>query len=710
MLNIVIGQKKNVLAADRLIEVLRDVDLNGTLYLGYPVIASVDETFFIDGLLTCQEHGVVVFHFDDRSENADGYDELKQKQDDIYAAVSQKYMNFKPLRQGRALAFNINVVTLAPQMQGMQNTDDLQVTGPDSLIELIQTFEPIDEELLWKINAATQRVSTIKPVRKRSSVKSTTSRGAIMKEIEKEIANLDKWQNGAAIEYPEGPQRIRGLAGSGKTVVLALKAAYLYASNPDWRIALTFQTRSLYQQFLDLVRRFIFEHSKEEPDFGRLQIIHAWGSSTQPGLYSIIAQANGIKPRDFLYGRQTFGYESAFEGVCQELLNEVGEGRFKQLYDAILIDEAQDFPHSFFETAYLAAKQPKRIVYAYDELQNLGAYSMAPPSELFGKDRNGLPRVPELRNEQGAPRQDIMLPVCYRNTPWALTIAHALGFGIYRDGGLVQFFDSPSLWSDVGYHVVAGTLAQGQDVSLERRRDSYPRYFERLLDPQDVVVCKVFNNKAEQAKELAKSIRDNLAQDELEFRDILVILSDAYTARSEAGLLIQELAAQGIPAHLAGVTSSRDELFNDESIAISGIYRAKGNEAPMVYVLNSDYGYQGLELNKRRNTLFTAITRSRGWIRIFGCGSAMEGLKAEVDQVVASGYKLKFKVPTSRELERMRKIHRDMTPQERKKIEETVSDFASLVERGDIAPENIPPELRAQLEEWFRQHSMQNDA
>ena len=60
----------------------------------------------------------------------------------------------------------------------------------------------------------------------------------------------------AAFEIPEGPQRIRGLAGSGKTVVLALKAAYLHSQHPDWNIAVTFYTRSLSQQYKDMITNF----------------------------------------------------------------------------------------------------------------------------------------------------------------------------------------------------------------------------------------------------------------------------------------------------------------------------------------------------------------------------------------------------------------------------------------------------------------------
>ena len=56
---------------------------------------------------------------------------------------------------------------------------------------------------------------------------------------------LDHLQSRIVIETVEDVQRIRGLAGSGKTIVLALKAAYLHASHPEWRIAVTFLTRSI---------------------------------------------------------------------------------------------------------------------------------------------------------------------------------------------------------------------------------------------------------------------------------------------------------------------------------------------------------------------------------------------------------------------------------------------------------------------------------
>jgi superfamily I DNA and RNA helicase len=712
MLNLVVGHKSNQLAANTLIELISDKEMHGTLYIGYPILADVDETVLVDALLTTREHSVVVIDFDDRDQGPAEDERLRLRQDDLYRILEIKLKRYKNLVEGRQLPFEINVITLVPGMRGSILENGLFLTGPDSLVEVISKFKPLNPDLLEKINAAIERVTTIKPTRKRSSVKRPDSRGAQMKEIEKEIANLDKWQNSASVEMPEGVQRIRGLAGSGKTIVLALKAAYLHVLHPEWKIALTFQTRSLYQQFQDLVRRFTFDQINDEPDWEYLRIIHAWGGMNQPGFYSEVALAQGVTPKDFNYAKQAYSAPLAFDGICQELLKEVSEEKFRPLFDVVLIDEAQDFPPSFFELAYLATQQPKRIVYAYDELQNLSRYSMVPPSDLFGKCANGAYRVPELQNEKGAPSQDIVLPVCYRNTPWSLTIAHALGFGLYREQGLVQYFTDPQgLWDEVGYHVVAGELLPGKEVTLKRRTDSYPDYFEQLLDPHDAIQCDVFPNKAIQAKTVAKAIAANLSEDELEYRDILIILSDPLTAQEEASILFQELSQLNIPTHLAGVTSSRDELFKDESIAITGIYRAKGNEAPMVYVLNSEYAFEGFELSKRRNIIFTAITRSKAWVRLYGCGPAMEGLKKEVDKVIADKYQLKFKVPTVPDLERLRKIHRDMTPRERvkaQKMQQNLEDFVLQVESGNIAIENLPYELRTQLEALFGK-SNEND-
>jgi len=504
---------------------------------------------------------------------------------------------------------------------------------------------------------------------------------------------LDAWQKRAAIETPAGPQRIRGLAGSGKTIVLALKAAFLHSRKPEWRVVLTFQTRSLYEQFLRLVRQFCFEFSKEEPDWERITVIHAWGSASSKGVYSEVAKALGQPILDFSAAKSKYGVGGAFSGICTELLASIPDrSKVPHLYDAILIDEAQDLPQSFFELVYLIVKPPKRIVYAYDELQNLSDFSMGSAEELFGKKRNGQPNV-QLRDEVGKPKSDIILPVCYRNTPWALSTAHGLGFGTARETGLIQMFDEPALWQEIGYEVASGELANGHAVALRRSQRATPRFFTELMTANDAVLFHEFKNSAEEFEWVAASIAKNLATDELQCDDILIVIPEALTIRSTAPQIMKALRQHKIGSHLVGVTTSRDEVFSSNSIAITSIYRAKGNEAPMVYVPGAEYCFGGFNLARKRNILFTAITRSRAWVRVSGVGDNMISLMKEYAVINNDDFALSFPYPTDEQLRRIRTLHRDRSSDELNEIENDLEGLTRLfhrVETGQISVDALP--------------------
>ena len=527
--------------------------------------------------------------------------------------------------------------------------------------------------------------------KQRRNVVKASSRGAIMKTIERHIANLDKWQKKAAFEVPDGPQRIRGLAGSGKTVVLALKAAYLHAQYPDWDIAVTYYTRSLSQQFSEMIANFSREFIGDEPDWKKLHIIHAWGTYTEEGIYSIAVKKAGLTPINYTNAKSKYGSNRAFEGICREAVWALGEHSY-EVYDAILIDEAQDMPSDFFKLCYSLLKEPKRLVFAYDELQNLGSNSMPSLEEMFGLNADGTPKV-LLENRTNEARQDIVLPICYRNTPWALTLAHSLGFGIYRPDGLVQLFSDTDLWTDIGYKAVSGTLENGKYVKLVRSEEAAPIYFNELLDKNDAVLINSFENRTEEYKWVVEQIKKNIEEDELDPDDILVIFPDTYYAKTEYAEFRKYLISRGINSNLVGVATSRDTFKVEGCITCSHIYRAKGNEAPMVYILNADYCAQNIELRKVRNILFTAITRSRAWVRVCGVGDGIKALLSEAKQCIDKGYALEFKIPTETELERMNLIHRDRTEQEireMKNASKMAKDLSRLIREGRIDVSAMP--------------------
>lgn len=705
-LDVVHGQPDNRVAAQQLADLAGTLIEDGTIYLGYPVLATADDRVEVDALLVSQEHGLIAFRFADAIPSSDDdWHALSVQQDRLYNTLESHLSRHDSLRKGRKFDVEIGTVTVFGADPGSPTiTTEATFATFESLPEIIRAHDALTLERYKNLEAALQRVTTIRPAKKRADVKNDTSRGATMKVIEQGIANLDFWQKKAAIETPEGPQRIRGLAGSGKTIVLALKAALLHAQNDTWTIAVTFSSRALYQQFEDLVKRFAFAHMDDLPNAKRLMILHAWGSRSREGIYTQIADALGVQPHSYRSAEAKFGRDHEFEGACNELLELAQARTITPIFDAVLIDEAQDLPAAFFQLVYLFTKEPKRIVWAYDELQKLDETEMASITELFGATATGEPVV-NIINRENEPRRDIVLPVCYRNTPWALATAHAIGFGIYREPSLVQHFEDPALWEDIGYQINAGSLNLGSWVELERSSLSSPTYFLDRLTSQDAVVLKGdFGDESAQDEWVAKQILDDTGPGELELDDILVVLPSAYTSKKRYARLARTLAEYDIPSHLVGVNNSRDEVFIPGSVAVAHIYRAKGNEAPMVYVLDSQYAGVAFDEVSRRNTIFTAITRSKAWVRICGYGAAMTKISVEVKKVMDADFKLKFKIPTSTDMAEMRRVNADQNvagSAARGLL--TLEELAEAFERSEISAEQLPPQLVRRLTDHLNQ-------
>ena len=674
-------------------------DYNGYLYIGYPIIGTVAGAYPIDALWISKEKGIVIFNLIEGKDTC-SYEET---QDDCANKVEAKLKGYKELTIKRQLMVDINVVTFAPAITTLDTgAEEYYLCNEASLREVLDSFQWKNNEYYQELVSVLQAVSTIRKGHRKRDVLKTESRGAKLKNLEESIANLDNHQSRAVIETVEGVQRIRGLAGSGKTIVLALKAAYLHAQHPDWKIVVTFNTRSLKGQFRQLINTFYIEQANEEPDWNNLQIIHAWGASganDQIGLYYTFCSLHNIEYMDYRTARERFGRNDTFGKACEKALSDTET--YKPQYDVVLVDEAQDFSPSFLRMCFELLKDPKRLVYAYDELQNLSSQSLPAPKELFGSYSDGRPRVQFAAHEAGQPQQDIILEKCYRNSRPALVTAHALGFGIYRDQvqlietGLVQMFEQSSLWQDIGYYVLEGVLEDGKHVVLGRTTESSPKFLEQHSSIDDLLLFKEFSTTEEQNVWVANEIEKNLKNDELRPDDIIVINPDPLTTRNAVAPIRATLYEKGISSHTAGVDTSPDIFFSsdDESIAFTGIYRAKGNEAAMVYVINAQSCFESpIEIAKIRNQLFTAITRSKAWVRVVGVGEGMHGLLAEYKRVKDHAFVLDFTYPTTEQRKYLNIVNRDMSDAEKSKVKRTKNNLSTLIsdlESGQVYFEDL---------------------
>lgn len=707
------GTNGKPVATQAMQESLSAIDgISGECFFGYPLIATPEGKFFLDATLVSQEKGIVLF---DLIEGTDVGD-YPARQDDLANKIEAKLKLHKELVKGRRLIPSLQVVTFAPAVDDVErvSVDDYPIANEKNLADVLNEFqwgEQASDDLYRLTLSAVESLSSIRKSRSKREVIKPDSRGARLKKLEDSIATLDHRQNRAVIETVDGVQRIRGLAGSGKTIVLALKAAYLHTQHPDWRIAVTFNTRSLKGQFKRLINNFCIEQSGEEPDWTKIRVINAWGApggDERDGVYYEFCRATGQDFSDFSAASARFGgNEKAFDGVCQAALNalttDVG------LYDVVLVDEAQDFAPSFLKLCYAMLKEPKRLVYAYDELQNLSGTSLPSPEEIFGAGPDGRPLV----SLDGDPRRDVILQKCYRNSGPVLVTAHGLGFGIYRDApagtetGLVQMFDHPALWEEIGYSVQQGSLGKGQRVTLARTNETSPEFLSDHSPIEDLVQFHRFETEAAQNTWLVNEIQRNISEDELRHDDIIVIHPDPISARTRLGPIRKMLFERNIQSHLAGVDTLADVFFKTEmqSVTFTGIYRAKGNEAGMVYVVNAQHcDTTGPGLANLRNRLFTAITRSKAWVRVIGWGPGMAELQKEFARLQQHAFQLDFVYPTDNVLGQLRIAYRDLSPHEKRRLEHgkgRAAELAASFARGEIKPEDLDPETREELLRWL---------
>lgn len=705
MIDIVKGSTKKTISSDQLVNKLSNASsLNGVLYIGYPIFSTPEGKYPIDSIFISPEKGVVLINLVEGTNLPDDY---KSAQDDLYNKLDAKLRNNKILMNGRSLDVPIHVITFAPAVKSSPSfDDDYPVCSENDLVEYISRIENKNFEKYTQTLSVIQSISSIRKGTKKRNIEIPESRGAKLQNLEDSIANLDNHQTHAVVETIDDVQRIRGLAGSGKTIVLALKAAYLHVQHPDWKIAVTFNTRSLKEQFKRLINTFTIEQIGEEPNWDNLKIIHAWGSSGQynEGIYHNYCMIHDLEYYDYKKAKYTFGFSKEFEGACNMALKYTSTKDSNKLYDAILIDEAQDFPISFLRICYKLLGDNKRLVYAYDELQSLNSRSLPSPEIIFGTDEKGNPLV-KLSDSS----QDIILKKCYRNSKQILTTAHALGFGIYRTKdpktgtGLIQMFDDSHLWTEVGYSVVSGELAEGRKVTLERTNDTSPEFLSSHSDIDDIIQFRLFETEDDQTDWLIEQIKSNIENDELRFDDIIVINPDPIKTSDVVGPIRAKLFESNISSHLAGIHTSPDVFFEQDSITFTGIFRAKGNEAGMVYIINAHDCYESFgNLPTVRNQLFTAITRSKAWVRVLGVGKNMSKLIDEFKTVKKNNFKLEFEYPTKELRAKLNIVNRDMSMSEKKelkKADRSLSGLLNTLVNGEIQIEDLDPKQLDKLKE-----------
>jgi len=465
----------------------------------------------------------------------------------------------------------------------------------------------------------------------------------------------DDAQRLAAMQLPPGPQRIRGLAGTGKTIVLSLKAAITHKRFPEFKILYLFNTQSLYLHVQTLISKYYTLEAKKAPDFdAKIHVLHAWGGRQKEGLYSKLCKTLGVSPLTLGDAR---GQGDPLTFIYRDLLNKMGD-QIKPEYDLILIDEAQDFSSEIFQVAYKLAKgegSQKRIIWAYDEFQSLRDTFIKGPAELFGVNVNNEPNIPDSVLDgkyAGDIPKDFVLPNCYRTPRPVLMTAHGVAMGLYSNRQ-VEMFYYPGDWEAIGYRVNEPrnlTISEGDNVEIERPDSNSKNLLEGIMlenhkRPLNLVQTELCNTESEQLTFISQKIAKLVATDGVAPEEIIVINLKSGSNKESMLAIQRSLSSVGVRSVIPGYVESADVFKPVGFVTITTPYRAKGNEANIVFVMNSQHVANDFTF-RMRNAFFVAVTRSRGWCYISGFGATMQKLIQEIEYIKAHFPKFKFVCPS----------------------------------------------------------------
>lgn len=617
------------------------------IFCNFPLFREEGEVLSVQIVLVCPHHGVLLIGTSDETQLAKLLEErATDVLDATFSQVFSRLVKYPLLRKARtSLGMNLDAVLFVPEIAASnQQIPDNVLVGLPALRAYIQKLqqEPLPPAVFAElVSVIDGSKALLRPPQRETENFGPQSKVVQIQALEEEIRRFDRDQRIGYMTEVNGTQRIRGLAGSGKTVVLAMKAALTAIRNPDATIAFTFYTKSLYQHVKQLITRFYRLYDDRDPDWDRVRVLHAWGGGIAEGLYSYAAKAFDERAMTLTEAK---GFDSAqpFDFACRKLLE---NARVNSLFDYIFLDEAQDFPPSFLRLALRLANE-ERLVIAYDVLQTIFDVEIPTAGTLFGTDEHGEPAVTF--------EEDIILHKCYRNPREVLVTAHALGFGLYSKR-IVQMLESKEHWEDFGYRVREGELSSGQRVVIERPRENSPSSISDRNSIDELVQATSFGRFEEEVSYVAAEIERDIKEHGVRPEDILVISADDRNARAYFQSISGSLAPMNIRCNnLQDDTFGIRDFQAKERVTLSTIYKAKGNEAFVVFVVGADALFMRPKA-KSRNMVFTAMTRAKGWLRVSGIGMEAEQLAKEIKAAKAEFPKLTFVYPPAEELVLMKR-------------------------------------------------------
>lgn len=374
-----------------------------------------------------------------------------------------------------------------------------------------------------------------------------------------DIKTMDLHQENLAKQIGDKNRLIRGVAGSGKTIILASRAKMLSKQNPDWKILILCYNISLSNAIQQMIH-----HMLNEPE----------------DLFDFDPNAKAVKNPNIIVRNFHSWLKNDLKIREQQLPDIIEKLESKEAilptYDAVLIDEGQDFEADWLRlVSLLINADTQSLLLVEDRAQT-----------IYQRKRSYLQDTG--LSFQGRSK---VLSINYRNTQQIVKFA----WDFYREHSVFK--------NKVVNRELEGEIIAPQST---KRRGPEPG------------IVKAANFSVEM-KIVARSIKKLHTEKKVPLEDILILYRVKRTYHTSIiDIIKRSLNEAGLPFYwiTENDVSKRSYEKEDGKIKISTIDSSKGLDFRAVFIVNVDSMPFPLEENKEREVslLYIGMTRAKEYL------------------------------------------------------------------------------------------------
>ncbi|MCM3691477.1 3'-5' exonuclease [Neobacillus niacini] len=374
-----------------------------------------------------------------------------------------------------------------------------------------------------------------------------------------DIKTMDLHQENLAKQIGDKNRLIRGVAGSGKTIILASRAKMLSKQNPDWKILILCYNISLSNAIQQMIH-----HMLNEPE----------------DLFDFDPNAISVKNENIIV-RNFHSWLKNDLRIREQQLTDIIEKLERNeailpTYDAVLIDEGQGFEADWLRlVSLLINADTQSLLLVEDRAQT-----------IYQRKRSYLQDTG--LSFQGRSK---VLSINYRNTQQIVKFAW-------------EFYRKHSMFKNK----VVNRELEGEIIA--------PQSTKRRGPEPGIVKA---NNFFEEMRIVARSIKKLHLEKKVPLEDVLILYRVKRTHKFPIIDIIQRsLKDEGLPYFwiTENDVSKRSYAKDDGKVKISTIDSSKGLDFRAVFIVNVDSMPFPLEENKEREVslLYIGMTRAKEYL------------------------------------------------------------------------------------------------